>query len=347
MEHRKGKSVTGIGCWLRGVVPLAAVVLVACAPAGIAPAGRAGASPTETAAFRAEALDGQLIVEPDDGDGTILREIGGATSSIDFTMYLFTERDLIDALKRAKSRGLRVRGMLEPRPYGSGSGNDTLFKELKAAGIEMAWTNPAFQLTHEKAMVLDNREALILTLNLTRSSFTKNREFGVVDRTPGDVAEVEAAFNADWSRRSFAPSRPDLVWSPVNARAKTLGLIGSAQRSLDLFEEEMQDDQTEAAIVEAARRGVQVRVVMPAAQGTNDANDAGVRRIEQGGARVRRIADPYVHAKAIVVDGATLFLGSENVSASSLDRNREAGIILNNPDMVRRVEEVFARDFAS
>lgn len=304
----------------------------------MAPAGAA------TSSFQAATIDGQLIVEPDDGDGPIVRGIRGATSSIDFTMYLFTERDVIDALKQAKSRGVRVRGMLEQHPYGSGPGNDTLFKELKAAGIEMAWTNPAFQLTHEKALVLDNREALILTLNLTHSSFTKNREFGVIDRTAGDVAEVEAAFNADWSRRPFSPSRPDLVWSPANARAKTIALIGSARRTLDVYEEEMQDDQTEAAIVDAARRGVRVRVVMPALHGAQDPNAAGVRRIEQSGAQVHGIDDPYVHAKAIVVDGATLFLGSENVSTSSLDDNREAGIVLDNPDMVRRVEEVFERD---
>jgi hypothetical protein len=32
----------------------------------------------------------------------------------------------------------------------------------------------------------------------------------------------------------------------------------------------------------------------------------------------------YIHAKAIGTNGATVFIGSENISSTSLDKNRES-----------------------
>ena len=101
-------------------------------------------------------------------------------------------------------------------------------------------------------------------------------------------------------------------------------------------------DQNEVA---AAKRGVHVQVTMtnqPAWHGSFDA-------LEAAGVQVRTYrpsASLYIHAKTIAVDGQRVFLGSENFSLGSLQRNRELGLVTVTKPIVQRIEQTFATDFA-
>jgi phosphatidylserine/phosphatidylglycerophosphate/cardiolipin synthase-like enzyme len=57
-------------------------------------------------------------------------------------------------------------------------------------------------------------------------------------------------------------------------------------------------------------------------------------------------ASLYIHAKVLVADEATLFLGSQNFSASSLDYNRELGISTTDGSLVGAVYKTVTSDFA-
>ncbi|MFI5268406.1 MAG: phosphatidylserine/phosphatidylglycerophosphate/cardiolipin synthase family protein [Chloroflexota bacterium] len=286
-----------------------------------------------------------IFVEPEDGAEPLLAELNGASKSIDLTMYLLTDKPVVAALENAQRRGVQVRTLLEQHPFGEGQGNGDTYTRLLRGGVAVRWTGPRFKLTHEKAAVIDGREALILTLNLTASAFSRNREYGAVDRTPEDVSEVASLFNADWNRIAYAPSRPDLVVSPDNARTKLLALIGQAGRQLDVESEEVQDAGLEQALIDAAKRGVSVRVVLSPAQSGPDANAKGVQRLRSGGVQVHAMRKPYVHAKIFVADSQAAFVGSENISSQSLDGNRELGLILSQPGAVARMESTFEQDW--
>ena len=77
----------------------------------------------------------------------------------------------------------------------------------------------------------------------------------------------------------------------------------------------------------------------PAPSG-RDHDAQGVALITAAGAQVHRLPQShlYVHAKAIVVDGRRAFVGSENLSAASLDHNRELDVIVADPSAVQRLE---------
>ena len=68
--------------------------------------------------------------------------------------------------------------------------------------------------------------------------------------------------------------------------------------------------------------------------------DVAVRGLARAGVRVALPSDSggalYLHAKAIVADHRTAFVGSQNFSSSSLDDNRELGIITADPSVVDR-----------
>ncbi len=288
-----------------------------------------------------------MFVEPDDGLDPVLNEFNGAVRSIDLVVYELTERQVLAALESAQRRGVQVRVLLEEHPFGAGNINGSAAARLQQAGVQVRWANPRFSLTHEKAAVIDRREALILTLNLTASAFTRNREYGAIDRDPEDVAEVQALFDADWNRISYSPVRPALVVSPDNARRRFEAIVGQAAGELDVESEEVQDAGIEQALVASAKRGVHVRLVISPAEGGTDSNAAGLQRLKAGGVDVRYMRKPYVHAKLFVADGRAAFAGSENISRQSLDGNRELGVFLSEPASLSRLQGTFGQDWGS
>jgi cardiolipin synthase A/B len=287
----------------------------------------------------------KLIVQPDAGSQLVVSLLNSAQKTIRMEMYLLSDREIIDALKAARGRGVDVRVILEAQPTGRGSGNRPAINDLQAANVSVKTGNPAYRLTREKAIVVDERAALIATFNQTRLSFTANREYGVIDTNPDDVAEIVKVFDADWQRVVVTPSNPSLVWSPVNARQRLTVLIDGAKQSLDVETEEMQDRAIEDRLIAAVQRGVTVRVVMSPAPSGSDANAVGQGRITRAGVQLRFVKTPYIHAQIIIADNARAFVGSQNISTASLDSNRELGIVITDSHMIQILAETFAQDW--
>ncbi|MNU06480.1 cardiolipin synthetase [compost metagenome] len=55
---------------------------------------------------------------------------------------------------------------------------------------------------------------------------------------------------------------------------------------------------------------------------------------------------PHLHAKAIVVDGKAMYLGSVNLTTNSMDNNRELGLLVKTPDLVTTVARTIEKDWA-
>ena len=189
-----------------------------------------------------------------------------------------------------------------------------------------------------------------MTCNLTKSALggssgATNREYAIVDTSADDVREAQMIFQADWDRRQTPTlADPNLVVSPTNARPKLEQLLQSARSSL-LEEEEMDDTDMEDQLIAAARRGVSVQVILPAAPAGDPGANQDVPRLTQAGVQVRYSQTLYMHAKMIVADGTRAFVGSENFSATSLDANRELGIVVADPAAIAKLQETFARDW--
>jgi len=302
----------------------------------------------------------QLYVEPDAGDSVITDAIDSAQKSVWVEMYLLTDRKIISALEEAAHRGIDTRVMLETHPYGEGSASPTeTMDRLDAAGVQTKATSPNFSLTHEKGMIIDGKTAYIMTSNFTLSALgvsksTLNREYGVIDNNPQDIQGVIDIFNADWNRTTVQLSDPNLVVSPINSRQDFASLIGSAHKSLQIEAEEMQDNDIEQALVSAEKRGVSVQVILPSSSnsssdssGSNSGNSAGINTIEQGNVQVKEDPHLYMHAKIIIVDGQKAFVGSENISAASLDSNRELGVIVSDQNALNTLQQTFQQDWSA
>jgi len=244
-------------------------------------------------------------------------------------------------------RGVRVRVLLDANFVGRY--NEPACSYLRAHGVAVRWAPSQFDVTHEKAIVADDRLAAIMTMNLTARYYTSSRDFLAFDRDPADVAAIHATFDNDWTNGGLPPASPaDLVWSP-GAQDALVALIASARHTLLVENEEMNDSVVVHALQAAARRGVGVEVVMTRQSDWASSFSA----LAQAGVAVRTYgasAPLYIHAKAIVVDPgaphARVFLGSQNFSVASLLYNRELGLITSRRAIVSRVAAVIRSDAA-
>lgn len=292
-----------------------------------------------------------VFVEPEAGPAPLVDAIRDAQKSVQLEMYLLSNRNIIRALEEDANRGIVVRVMLEAHPYGNGpiSASKTL-DELRAAGVQAQYSNPTFALTHAKCMLIDNRVAYIMTSNFSNSAlgtgkYAKNREYDIIDSNAQDVQAVSTLFQADWDHSNAIINDPNLVVSPLNARHAFTTLIGSARHTLLIEAEEMNDSGIEQALINAARHGVLVQVVLPMSDNAGDSNSNGSATLKQEGIAVREDPRLYMHAKMIIIDGIRAFVGSENISAQSLDQNREVGIIVSDESVLNTLQQTFQTDW--
>ena len=182
----------------------------------------------------------------------------------------------------------------------------------------------------------DGVVAWVGTMNWTASAFGGNREFALVDTNTTAVRESEAVFAADWDHLAYAGPADALVLSPSNSRATLARLIAGTRRTLDLYAEEVDDAGITWALIAAAGRGLRVRMVI--------AGGGTVAELRRAGVQILVLQNPYIHAKVIVADGRVAFVGSENISGTSLDRNRELGLVVRDAGIVATLERTFAAD---
>jgi phosphatidylserine/phosphatidylglycerophosphate/cardiolipin synthase-like enzyme len=291
-----------------------------------------------------------LLVQPQDGAAPIVAAIDGATASVCLEIYMLTDASVIDALARAAARGIDVRVLIEENPYNPGNPNGGLNTNkvtaaaLQQRGVTVAFTSPTFNFTHAKTMLVDGRTAYVLTYNLTKAAAEDNREFGVVCRDPGDVAELAKIFEADWARVPYRALDPDVVVSPENARWRIFGLMDAAQRELWVGVESLTDPEAVALLKAKHKAGVDVRVLVGNVKKMSS-NLPPARELMAAGVPVRSQGRPYLHAKYAIADGQGAYVGSINLSTNSLDENRELGLILDDGATIARLHDTFAGDW--
>ncbi len=290
----------------------------------------------------------RLLTEPAAGIGPIYQLITGARSSVDLTMYELADPTAEADLAADAARGVDVRVLLDR--HLEQSRNTAAYDYLAAHRVHVRW-GPAGTTYHQKTLTVDNATSVIMTLNLVAEDYPGTRDFAVIDTNRADVAAIVTTFNADFAGQAITPpDGADLVWSPTNAQASVLSVINGATRSLAVEDEEMDDPAVTAALAAAARRGVDVTVIM-----TADPDwDTAFTELAKAGAHVRLYADDssslYIHAKAIVADagrsGQRVLVGSQNFSVASLDYNRELGILTSNKALVAAISATLASDYA-
>jgi cardiolipin synthase A/B len=291
-----------------------------------------------------------LLVLPDDSAKPILDAINHAAKSLRIKMFVFTDPSLIAAVVQAHNRGVNVRIMLNPRRRNGVSENDESRTTLLAAGVDVLDSNPAFDLTHEKSMVVDDKTAFVKSLNWQSENLTETRDYAIITSDPHEVGEIVNCFEADWSRQDFASGKnAQLIWCRGNGRERITEFIDGARHSLWLQNERYQDQMIIEHLVRAKERGVNVHIMARPPHTLKKEKllegVGGLRILNDVGVSVRKLKGLKLHAKMLLADGERAIIGSINLAPGSFDSRRELAIEVRDKHIVDRLHDVVRHDW--
>jgi phosphatidylserine/phosphatidylglycerophosphate/cardiolipin synthase-like enzyme len=285
----------------------------------------------------------RVWAEPEAGQAPLIEAITEARVSIRVMVYELGRGAILDAILRKAKAGVEVRVILDGSKR---EANGDSFADLRAARVKVHWSDPRFSYMHAKTLVVDDAVAVISTGNFVAPRVGGTRDFAARDEDPEDVRTLAALFDADWRKAPPDLSCTRLVVSPENSRARLLAFIGSARRTLDIESMELSDGAVRRAIAARRRAGVKVRIVLADPRWIS-ANLDAASFLAESGIRARYLVSPAIHTKVITVDGERAYLGSVNLSRTSLEQNREVGLSAYEPEVVALMHETFERDWAS
>jgi cardiolipin synthase len=320
------------------------------------------------------------------GDGTfpkLWEDLRSARESITFQSYYGMHGQVADTLRQIlverASQGVRVFVLYDA--FGTENVSEDDRNTLQRAGVLVVPFRP---LTFNNLYVLQNRSHIRGVIIDGRIGWTGG--FGIDDKWLGDgrsdggwretnvrfegpaVRQLQAAFAAAWteatgvmiSGRTTVERFEDAVATAgVLNGSPTLGStaaerfvamsIAGAQKSLYVTNAYFApDEHFVALLVEAARRGVDVRLLLAGPRtDVRLARTAGRARYEQllaAGVRIWEWQPTTLHAKTFVVDGLWSSIGTMNFDNRSLMLNDEVTLMVLDKDFGQRMDSIFVTD---
>ena len=291
-----------------------------------------------------------LLVMPDDTSKPLLDAIDGATTTLRVKMFMFSDPGLIQAAIGARKRGVDVRVMLNAARRSGETENEETRKTLAKGGVTVLDSNPEFDLTHEKSMVVDDKTAFIMSLNWETKNVTETRDYAIVTEHRHEVEEVIACFDADWARKPFnAGESAHLIWCNNNGRERFAHFVDRAKHSLWLQNERYQDAVIIERVVRAVTRGVKVHILARAPHSLKPdkliEGVGGLRIMQDVGAKVHKLKGLKLHGKMMLADSARAIVGSVNLAPGSFDGRRELAIEVDDGHVIKQLEKVAHHDW--
>ena len=290
------------------------------------------------------------IIFPDDSAGPLISAIDSASKSLRIKMFVFTDPALLKAVTAARYRNIKVQVMLNPARRNGEDDNGSTRARLIEAGIEVKDTNPAFGLTHEKSLVVDDEMAFIGSLNWETENLTATRDYVICTSRPHEVDEMISCFDADWNRNPFLPGKhTHLVWCPLNGRERIARFIDEARHTLFVQNQRYQDPIVIERLVRAKERGVKVHVLArPPHTLKKDKlmeGVGGLRIMDDIGIKVHKLKNLKLHGMMLLADGLRAINGSINLAPGSFDDRRELAIETRDDDVVERLHKAAHHDW--
>ena len=317
----------------------------------------------------------------------MLSAIARARRSINLESYIFwsgeAARRFRVALVERAQHGVEVRILLDA--IGSGA---KLRKEdvefLREGGCRVEFFHPVRpwmldtvnHRTHRRILVVDGRIAFTGGAGIADVWLGDAEEKGhwrdtQVEVTGPVVAQLQSAFQENWGEvrgealagdaffpmlARTGPARAQVILSSPETPSSATKLlyatsISAATRRLWLSNSYfLPDDDSTALFVEAAKRGVDVHILVPGKVNDVPATKAGGRSsfgaLLEGGVKISEYEPTMFHPKTMVVDGLFATIGSTNFDNRSFRLNDEINLAVYDREVGSRLEEMFEKDLS-
>ena len=319
----------------------------------------------------------------------MLGAIAKAGRSINLESYIFWSGEAADhfrdALVERAQHGVEVRLLLDAL----GSPGSKLRKKdvdfLREGGCRVEFFHPVRpwmldtvnHRSHRRILVVDGKVAFtggagIADVWLGNAESKEHWRDTHVEVTGPVAGQFQAAFQENWGAVSgealrgeaFFPkldrtgsARAQVILSSPESPSSATKLvyatsISAATKRLWLSNSYfLPDADSTALLVEAAKRGVDVHVLVPGEVNDVPATKAGGRSsfgdLLEGGVKISEYQPTMFHPKTMVVDGLFATIGSTNFDNRSFRLNDEINLAIYDREVGRRLEEIFVKDLES
>jgi cardiolipin synthase len=316
-----------------------------------------------------------LFVEGDELYDAMVSSIAAAQHQVDLETYIYAADEvgwrLGEALSERARAGVRVRVLVDAAGSLFSLSRD-LEDYLRRQGVAVrrfhrwGWRQPLrfYRRNHRKLLVIDDHEAYLGGFNVhresSRAAYGELRWRDTHARLNGSLAglarELFEAFwcgDRTWSARW--PGELGDVLVPNHSRVCRrqihclyLRLLRSACRRIYVTTPYfVPDHRTQNELVSAARRGVDVRLLLPGKSDVRIARwaaRAAYAKLLLAGVRIFEYQPRVLHAKTAVVDGVLSTMGTANLDYRSLFVNYELNLFSASGTLAGALEAQFLAD---
>jgi cardiolipin synthase A/B len=335
--------------------------------------------PTITLGNQVTALQNGAEIFP-----AMLDAIRSAQHSVTFETYIYWSgaigREMSQALAERARAGVPVHVTIDWA--GSVKLDQTLVDEMTAAGVEieryrpLRWYNIGRlnNRTHRKLLIVDGRVAFTGGVGIAdqwsgRAEDPEHWRDSHFRVTGPAAAQFQAAFNDNWMKMTGRVLRgpayfPELL--PVHTMQAQLFIaspaggsesmhlmylmaVASAARTIDLAAAYfIPDALLIEALLEARRRGVRVRVLLPGPHLDSEVVRIASKRewgpLLREGVAIHVYQPTMLHTKMLIVDSELVSVGSTNFDLRSFRLNDEASLNVFDAGFAEEMTTVFERD---
>lgn len=260
----------------------------------------------------------RIVTSPDFRRDAIVDIIRNARSRIGLSLFRANDKEIFAELQRAVARGVDVEVLVTSRAKGKKK-LKKLWEALEATGARIFPYNDSVVKYHAKYLVADDGPALVTSLNLTRKCFGKTCDAIAITHDPAVVAGLRDLMASDRDGRSIPEMLPDrIIVGPESARKQITALIEQARHSIRVIDAKLTDPGLVSLLRSRRAAGISVQVY-----------DA------------KRYAGLRSHGKMMLIDGRVAVVGSLALAALSLDFRREVALVVEEPEAIADIEELF------
>jgi cardiolipin synthase len=325
----------------------------------------------------------QILNDGEEFYPAMLEDIARAEVSITMEAYIYWAGNIgmqfAEALSDRARAGVRVKILLDA--IGSSDIGDEIVKILESAGCQIAWYNPVrwYTLgrvnnrTHRKSLIIDGRIAYTGGAGISDDwvdtpQHEAWRDIQIRLEGPG-VTPLQTGYAQNWlestheliSGPAYYPvlepagdlSVLTIMSSPVtgssNARTLYYLSITSARRSIHIANPYFVPDPAALdALIDAKKRGVDVRVMVPGDKNENWLSRRNAVRLYgrllEAGVVILEYQPTLLHHKTMVVDGLWATIGTTNFDSRSFAHNEENNVCFYDRPLAEELDAIFARD---